>query len=111
MKSKATERKTDVYQSYVWKSFECEICKTPFPSSSPLSQHRIGNVSIRGQFYDIFTVSKPENNFLLLEILHKEKTSPRGFVILKFDARSTIKIVSLFIEIYDNVNKLIGKSK
>lgn len=48
---------------------------------------------MKGKFYDTFQVERPSDNYLLLEVLHREKTAPRGFVVIKFDLRKTVKIV------------------
>lgn len=32
LKSKVVERKTDIFSSYHWKTFECDVCKSTYPS-------------------------------------------------------------------------------
>ena len=55
-----------------------------------------GTVSLKGKNYEVFTIDVPSDNYLLLEIEHKDQKSPRGFVVLKFETRKAITVVRDF---------------
>jgi len=46
--------------TYSWKVFHCEVCKTKYRDTLP-------NPLSKGQTIHIFEISKPENNYIILE--------------------------------------------
>jgi len=62
------------YISYYWKTFECEICKSPYPFC----------ISHKGISYPLTSVKKPEGEcFIMLESLNKDKAAARTIHVLK----------------------------
>jgi E3 ubiquitin-protein ligase DOA10 len=60
-------------KSYIWKTFECEICKSPYPYSFKQMD----------TLYKLFTVEKPTSaNYLMLESLPLDKNSSRMIHVL-----------------------------
>ena len=61
------------FSTYFWPSFECEICKTPFPFV----------FKANGRKYNMVEFQIPENeNFLVLESLNLEKSTSKLVHIL-----------------------------
>lgn len=48
------------FSSFYWKSFECEICKKPYPLV----------LRTLGKTYNLVDYERPEGDFLVLESLH-----------------------------------------
>lgn len=60
--------------SYMWKTFECEICKNPFPYSF---KHE-------GQLYKLFKIdAATSENYIVLESLPLDKNSSRMVHVLQ----------------------------
>jgi hypothetical protein len=63
-------------KTYLWKNFECEICKTPYPYT----------FKAQGYKYDIIEIERPKSNYLVVESLNLEKNTTRMIHILKTDS-------------------------
>lgn len=72
---------TETMQSFYWKSFECELCKTPYHCKySPL---RLDIMKINGMSYNFVNYETPaDKNFIVLESLPFEKTSSKMIHVL-----------------------------
>lgn len=67
------EKMKDWLESYIWKTFECEVCKTKYP-------YTLKNGEI---FYNIFDIEIPDGPFCILESLSIDKNSSRMIFIMK----------------------------
>lgn len=84
LKQKMAKKEEDNLISYMWKQFECEICKTPYPYVFKSNGNR----------YRLVDVDIPKDkNFLWLESLTFEKNSSRMVhVIMPDQAHSVFKM-------------------
>jgi len=82
LKSKLHVKQTGFSTSIYWKTLECELCKTTYPSS----------FEIEGKRYDVVEIDRPECGYLMLEILSKEKNILRGIHIIKMEGKSNIRL-------------------
>eukprot|EP01017_Pseudomicrothorax_dubius_P032908 TRINITY_DN4354_c0_g1_i1.p1 TRINITY_DN4354_c0_g1~~TRINITY_DN4354_c0_g1_i1.p1 ORF type:complete len:490 (+),score=89.00 TRINITY_DN4354_c0_g1_i1:221-1690(+) len=83
LKSKLTTKQTPTVTSIVWKSLECELCKRIFPS----------RFDINGKRYDSIEIPYPTTGkYIVLEMLSKEKNQPKGFHIIDFSTKNSIKM-------------------
>lgn len=58
--------------TYSWKAFHCEICKAKYADS-------IANPLQKGQAVKLYEVSKPQNNYIILEsFLQEGNVHPEG---------------------------------
>ena len=80
LKQKMAKKEEKNLISYSWKTFECEICKKPYPYV----------FRSNGIQYPLVDVEKPkDSNFLLLESLTFEKNSQRMVHLIMPDAEKT----------------------
>jgi len=64
------------------KNLECELCKNPINEK----------VRLKGKVIDLIDFQKPENNYLILEAISKEKTENKFLYIIHMKDKQTIKI-------------------
>ena len=74
-------------KSWYWKSFDCELCKRPFPNT----------IEVEGKRYDIIEITKPDGSFIMLEILSRDRNQSRGIHIIGMDSKHSIKLVSALL--------------
>eukprot|EP00826_Nyctotherus_ovalis_P036448 TRINITY_DN3230_c0_g5_i1.p1 TRINITY_DN3230_c0_g5~~TRINITY_DN3230_c0_g5_i1.p1 ORF type:complete len:400 (-),score=88.67 TRINITY_DN3230_c0_g5_i1:781-1980(-) len=68
---------------YSWKSFECEICRTPYPYS-------ISHIGVR---YSLTNIVRPGGSFITLESVSTGQDSPRFVNVVKFsEAANSFRI-------------------
>ena len=67
IKTKKNSKEHHHISSYYWKTFECEICKTPYPYVFKAG----------GRKYNLIDINKPENDYIILESLTLEKNTSR----------------------------------
>jgi hypothetical protein len=92
--------------SYFWKTFECEICKNPYPCNQKSLILDIFKTS--GLKYQLIDIEKPEGKFIILESLNLEKNSSRSVHIITVGgAKDQFKMVSFFINFRGEATKLI----
>lgn len=75
IESKVTKKShaDETVQSYTWKSFECEICKTAYPYSFKKDD----------RLYKLFKIDEPKSsNYLVLESLPLDKNTSRMVHVL-----------------------------
>jgi hypothetical protein len=73
MKPLTNDKMKESLESFIWKTFECEVCKTRYPYTLKNQQ----------TYYNIFDIEIPDGPFLILESLSMEKNSSRMIFILK----------------------------
>jgi hypothetical protein len=94
---KLNNKKLPTLNSYFWKSFECEICKAPFPCmKKSFLTHFIVTIKQNSHKYNLVDVEVPvAGNFLILESLNKDKNASRIIHIIKpNENKTTYKLVS-----------------
>ncbi len=64
------------------KNLECDLCKKPINEK----------VRLKGQIIDLIDIQKPENNYLVLEAINKEKTEHRYLYIIHMKDKQIIKL-------------------
>ena len=87
IKSKLTYDEKENVTSIIWKNFECELCSAIFPSKSNKKDY----INHEQNRYCTIDYHKPENNYIILEILNKENNK-KGFHILRFHDKSYITL-------------------
>lgn len=60
-------------RSYSWNTFECEICKTPYPYV-----FRVGD-----RKYELIEIPRPTGDFIILETLTIDESSGRSVYVLE----------------------------
>ena len=106
LKSRLQIKQTSCSTSFLWKSFECELCKRIYPSFLSfiylnfLNKFPLDSVEANGTTYDIVEIPKPIGPYLILEILSRERNQSRGIHVLNMGARNIIRLVK---------NKLLPK--
>lgn len=68
------------FSSYYWKSFECEICKIPYPLM----------VKSAGKVFNLVKYDKPAGDYLVLESLSQEKNTSRIIHIIRPTAQKDV---------------------
>ena len=69
------EKLKDSLESFVWKTFECEVCKKKYPYTL---KHAKSDA-----YYNIFDIDIPDGPFCILESLPIDKNSSRMIFIMK----------------------------
>jgi hypothetical protein len=64
------------------KPLECELCKTKFPE----------RIKIKDEIIDLVDLQKPENDYIVLECVTKEKSEQRLIFIIHFKEKKSIKL-------------------
>jgi hypothetical protein len=67
IKTKRNQREQSHLSSYYYKSFECEICKTPYPYVFKAGPRQ----------YNLIDLPKPAGDYMILESLTLEKNTSR----------------------------------
>ena len=73
VKPLANDKMKESLESFIWKTFECEVCKTKYPYS----------LKSKEKLFNIFDVDIPKDSFLILESLSMEKNSSRMIFVMK----------------------------
>lgn len=92
LKSKITERKTESVISYTWKQFQCDICKSFYPSTIYIILDEI--LCPNGKSMEIFSIEKPASNYMVLETISSTDLSiANNTYIIKSNNKDTLRIV------------------
>ena len=73
VKPLTNEKMKECLESFIWKTFECEVCKVKYPYILKNSD----------QYFNVFDLDIPESSFLILESLSMEKNSSRMVFVMK----------------------------
>lgn len=82
MKSRLNPKKTENSISFVWKTFECELCQRTFPNV----------IDHLGKKYDSVEIPTPEPPYLTLEILSRDKNQCRGIHVITLSKQNSIRL-------------------
>jgi hypothetical protein len=82
LKSKIHTKVLNSLIIHLIKNLECELCKKPINEK----------VRLKGQIIDLIDIQKPENNYLVLEAINKEKTENKYLYIIHMKDKQKIKI-------------------
>lgn len=116
VQNRVTFKTTTYLHSYVWKNFDCEICKEDLPCTSFPSYSLLNIVSFaihhgsfissllflilkavsiveNGKKLNLVEIRKPFSNYIFFQILTKDMDSVRGFHIINLDINKDIKLV------------------
>ena len=96
LKSKLYIKDLPQVLSYYLRSFECELCKTQFPSNRFLAAliwilldvFEIGTIK-----YGIVEIERPKAPYMLLEILSKDGNMIRGLHLVRMGKKNSIRLV------------------
>lgn len=70
----SNDKLKDSLESFIWKTFECEVCKKKYPYTLKRNDK---------EFYNIFDINIPDGPFCILESLSLDKNSSRMIFIMK----------------------------
>lgn len=59
----------------LWKNLDCELCKTQYSNFVWQNEHNLSIVEIK----------KPENNYVILEMLSRENNNCKGIFLARFE--------------------------
>jgi hypothetical protein len=62
---------------------DCEVCSEPLPK----------RLEINGKIFDIADIDRPEQPYIILESLSKEKKVSKGIFLIKSISEEAIKLV------------------
>lgn len=82
--------------SIYWKTLECELCKTPYPSNilwQIQSKIPVASFIVDEKRYDVVEFDRPECPYIILDILSKDKSVTKGIHILKMENKTNIRLV------------------
>jgi len=82
LKSKLHLKQSASSTSVYWKTLECELCKTQYPTYFVVDEKR----------YDIVEFERPECPYIILDILSKEKCITRGIHVIKMENKTNIRL-------------------
>ncbi|EGR31131.1 hypothetical protein IMG5_117240 [Ichthyophthirius multifiliis] len=82
LQSRIHPKITSYSVSFVYKTFDCELCKQPFPNM----------VKVKNIIYDTVEIPKPNAPYITLEILSKDKNICKGIHVISLDQRQNIKL-------------------
>ena len=80
--SKITTRERGNSRSYSWKSLECSLCKTSFPSA----------VVIKGKSHDLVNIPRPEGDFLTLEAVQRDRDLPQTIHMIPLQNKNNVRL-------------------
>lgn len=69
--------------SFYWKNLDCELCKEGYPSVVNLE----GN-----HFIDLIDIPKPDSNYIILEVLTRERQQTRGVHVISLQNKNNVKL-------------------
>jgi hypothetical protein len=82
LRSRIKIRTTGHVVSFLWHSLDCDLCKKLFPQS----------VTVNGVRTYLVEIPKPETRFIVLELLRRELTAPRGLYLVSLDSNASVVI-------------------
>lgn len=82
LKSKITTKMFNFLIVHSFKSLECELCKKAFPEK----------IKFKEEIINIYEMQKPENNYIMLESISREKRENRYLYIIHLKDKQSIKL-------------------
>ena len=82
LKNKLHTKQTKFSVSFIWKNFECELCKSIYPNV----------VKINGKNYDTVEIPRPPAPYITLEILGRDKNVSKGIHVISLAQKAEIKM-------------------
>mmetsp|Transcript_20882 Transcript_20882/g.19923 ORF Transcript_20882/g.19923 Transcript_20882/m.19923 type:complete len:135 (-) Transcript_20882:1103-1507(-) len=90
LNSKRITKSTPNIKSYIWKSLDCELCKSPFPQHI---HQKNKNITLRVMEYELPKRNLDElGSYLVLESINLQSTSNKSIHIINFSNINQIKI-------------------
>lgn len=77
---------------------DCEVCQAPLPK----------RIEINGKCLDLADIERPEEPYIILESISKEKMVSKGLVLIKSPFEEPIKLV--IQSVYDRVEVINARS-
>ncbi|KRX04038.1 SMAD/FHA domain [Pseudocohnilembus persalinus] len=82
LKNKLKPKVSECAVSFLWKIFECELCKQPFPNT----------ININGKKFDTVEIPTPEPPYITLEILSRDRNQTRGIHVVTLAKKNMIRL-------------------
>jgi len=82
LKSKITTKMFNFLIVHSFKNLECELCKKAFPE----------RIKYKNEIMNIYEMEKPENNYIMLESISREKRENRYLYIIHLKDKQSIKL-------------------
>ena len=82
LSSKIATRDHNNSTSYSWKTLECELCKFQYPDK----------IKVKNNVYDLLSVKKPENNFIILELVNQGSNANKIINVISFQDKKNIRL-------------------
>jgi len=82
LKSKINTKMFNFLIVHSFKNIECELCKKAFPEK----------IKFKDEIYNIYEMQKPENNYIMLESISREKRENRYLYIIHLKDKQSIKL-------------------
>ena len=80
--SKLTTKSSDCVLSFSWKKLGCDLCKKTYPYK----------LLLHGTTVDLLEIPKPPGQYLILEVLCKDKNSQKGLHVVHMGQKATVRI-------------------
>lgn len=97
LKSKITTKSFKFLIVHSFKNVKCEICKAPIPGNYTyypcIFIIFIDKVRINGDVVNLLELQRPDENFIMLESITKEKTENKYIYIIHLKDKLEIKLV------------------
>jgi hypothetical protein len=82
LKSKLTSKSSDCVLSFSWKKLGCDLCKKTYPY----------RLSLKNKIVELLEIPKPPGQYMILEVLCKDKNSQKGLHLIHMGNKNSIKI-------------------
>lgn len=80
--SKLTTKSSDCVLSFSWKKLGCDLCKKTYPY----------RLILQGKTIELLDIPKPPGQYLILEVLCKDKTSQKGLHLVHMGNKNSIRL-------------------
>ena len=80
--SKLTSKSSESVLSFSWKKLGCDLCKKTYPY----------RLILHGKTIELLDIPKPPGQYLILEVLCKDKGSQKGLHVVHMSNKSSIKL-------------------
>jgi hypothetical protein len=88
LEGKKHKKETQIVNSYIWKSLECELCKNGYSESHTLKDGRV--VSLLN-----YEVHKDARSYMVIESV--TNTTSKTIHVINFNQKPKIKVVSIYL--------------
>ena len=82
LKSKLTSKSSDCVLSFSWKKLGCDLCKKTYPYK----------LSLKDKIIELLEIPKPPGQYIILEVLCKDKNSLKGLHLVHMGSKTSIKL-------------------